>query len=199
MFCIPALYSVMVLFCIEMCGSTFLQQQRDVFCVGCGPVSFMGGLSNECTTAHLRVGSGWRGKRCTAASNLPAEPVAALRGLKRMLYKTRGEGRWETIHSQHWYRLHSKNLMRDKSTDLFDLASGPVVFSQIKSFGHNDETTQQGAYLSLTQLQYKTVRKRLKTNCKKGFLCSCSTTHRRHCIPGFYIKALEVSFLCIYF
>lgn len=87
-----------------------------------------------------------------------------------------------------------ENLTRDRSTDLFDLASGPVVFSQIKSFGHNDETTQQGAYLSLTQLQYKTVGKRQHKKCKKGFLCSRSTTHRRHCIPGFSIKALEVSF-----
>lgn len=114
-------------------------------------------------------GRGQGGKRCTAASNLPAEPVAAFRGLKHMLYKSgrgggsrggQGGGKRSTPNTD--TRLHSQNLTRDKSTDLFDLASGPVVFSQIKSFGHNDETTQQGAYLSLTQLQYKTVGKRQK-------------------------------------
>lgn len=54
----------------------------------------------------------------------------------------------------------------------------------------SNRTSQQGAYLSSTQLQNKTV----DTNCKKGFLCSCSTTHLRHCIPGFYIKLWKFLF-----
>uniref|UniRef100_A0A3Q4GCX2 PiggyBac transposable element-derived protein domain-containing protein n=1 Tax=Neolamprologus brichardi TaxID=32507 RepID=A0A3Q4GCX2_NEOBR len=54
--------------------------------------------------------------------------------------------------------------------------------------------------LDTTMRQHKVLsEKDKKKNCKKGFLCSRSTTHRRHCIPGFYIKALEVSFvLCVY-
>lgn len=48
--------------------------------------------SDESATAHLEVGSG---EQCTTASNLPAEPVAAFRGLKHMLYKTGdGGGGW---------------------------------------------------------------------------------------------------------
>lgn len=70
-----------------------------------------------------------------------------------------------------------KNLTRDKSTDLFDLGSGPVVFTQIKSFGHNDETTQQGAYLSLTQLQYKTVGKRHTKKIVKRAFCVHAQQH----------------------
>lgn len=155
----------MVLFCIVMCGSTLFCSSSSVWAVVRSPSWEAWVMSTpRLTWCSCRV---W-GKQCTASSNLPAEPVAAFCGLKRMLYKMGwgwGRSRRETICSQRWCRLYSKkkkkNMTRDKSTDLIDLASGLVVFSQIKSFGHNDETTQQGAYLSLTQLQYKTVRKRL--------------------------------------
>ncbi len=124
----------MILFYIETCWSTFLQQQLGVFLWA---------------VVQLTSGAGPE-KQITAASNLPAEPVAASRGLKHMLYKTgRGEAGEHPLLTL--IQTSLENLTRDKSTNLFDLASGPVVFSQIKSFGHNDDTTQQGAYLSLTQ------------------------------------------------
>lgn len=139
--------------------------------MGCGLVSQTRGAAWVMRLPQLTSGLGVGGGQCTTASNLPAEPVAAFfRGLKHMLYKMgRGgrEGRrlGPTIHSQH--RLHWKTWRRTNPLTFCDLASGLVVFSQIKSFGHNDETTQQGAYLSLTQLQYKTVRKRQKRKKKQ--------------------------------
>lgn len=74
----------MILFCIETCGSTFfLQQQLGVFqCAVVWPPT-QGGWSDESATAYLGVGDVLGGggrereKRSTAASNLPAEPVAA--------------------------------------------------------------------------------------------------------------------------
>lgn len=190
MCCIPTLYSVMVLFYIEVCGSIFFAAAA-AWCVL--PELWSGllcweVLSDERSSTWSVVGFGGG---CTAASDLPAEPVAASRGLKHAV-QDGGRRKQPTPNTDTDFKK------RDKSTDFFNL-SGLVVFSQIKLFGHNNETTQQGAYLSLTQLQYKTVRKRQKKICKKGFLCSRSTTHWRHCIPGFYIKALEVSFLCIFF
>lgn len=90
MCCIPALYSIMILFCIEMCGSTSF-----CFCSSSSLVCFSGlWFWSEWweRNSSPRGGAGSR-ERCTAASNLPAEPVAAFRGLKHMLYKTRGG--WE--------------------------------------------------------------------------------------------------------
>lgn len=68
--------------------------------------------------------------------------AASFRGLKPAV-RGRAGGR----RNQHRYGLQSKNPHL-------------VVFSPIKLFGHNDETTQRGAHVSVTQLQYKTVGKR---------------------------------------
>lgn len=162
---------------------------------------FCGLWSGNSATAHLGVGPGrWNNVSLLLIYQhnllllfLWTETLWCTRQMRGGWGSVRAGGRAKSTPQQHRKQTSLENLMRNKSSDLF-----AVFFTQIKSFGHDELTSQQGAYLSLTQLQYKTVGKRQK-NCKKGFLCSRSTTHRRHCIPGFYIKALEVSFfVCVF-
>lgn len=206
MCCIPALYSIMILFYIEMCGSTFFAAAAAwLVLAGCGSASCTGWPERRERHSSPRDGAG-SGERCTTASNLPAEPVAALRGLKHMLYTTRGGGLGRragggTRSTPTLIQTSLKNLTRDKSADLFDLPSGPVVFSQIKSFGHNDETTQQGAYLSLTQLQYKTVRKRqkkTKQKCKKGLSVFTLNNTPEALHSWVFYKSFGSFFFCVF-
>lgn len=99
----------------------------------------LGGLSDESATAHLGVGPG-RGNDVPLLLIYQQNLLLLFRGLKHMLYKTWGgwgRGRGQEAGNDPLPTLIQtslENLTRDKSTDLFDLASGPVVFSQIKSF-----------------------------------------------------------------
>lgn len=122
-------------------------------------------------------------KRCDAAASLPAEPVAAFI-LEDWTHAVRGG-------------TGPDRTGQDGTDPLSSFQFGVFFFltDQIVETQRCDNT--RCIFELKTQIQYKTVRKRQK-KCKKGFLCSRSTTHRRHCIPGFSIKALEVS-LFVYF
>lgn len=92
----------MILFCIETCGSTFfLQQQLGVFqCAVVWPPT-QGGWSDESATAYLGVGDVLGGGGERERNDVPLlliyqqNLLLLFRGLKHMLYKTRGGGERE--------------------------------------------------------------------------------------------------------
>lgn len=136
--CIPALYSIMILFCIETCGSTFCS-------------------SLVCFTWLWLVSS-------RVGSDVPLlliyqQNLLLLSWTETYAVQHGGGRRRGAVHSQHWYRLHSKTWRGTNPLTVLIWCQARWLFSQIKSFGNNDDTTQQGAYLSYTQLQYKTVGK----------------------------------------
>lgn len=158
MFCIPILYSIMDLFCIDMGGPTFFAAAWCVL-VGYSPPQEAWVMS----VPRLMLGWAWvgSGEQWNAASNLPAEPVAAFHGLKHILFKTESRVGQEKGKRSAPKTDTDFTQKPDKGQIHWLFRVRPGGFTQIKSFGHNDETTQ-GAYLSLTQLQYKTVGKRQK-------------------------------------
>lgn len=81
-----------IFFCIDMCGPTFSAAD---WCVLVGCVGHSSQQEAQVTWAPpLTLGWGWvgsgPGEQWNAASNLPAEPVAAFHGLKHMLFRDRG-------------------------------------------------------------------------------------------------------------
>lgn len=105
--CIPALYSIMILFLYWNVWVYFLQQ-LGVFYL-----------------AVARLLSG--GERCAAASDLPAESVAAFVDWN-ICCTTRGGQEAGSGPLPTLIQTSLENLTRNKSTDRFDLVSGPVAF-----------------------------------------------------------------------
>lgn len=139
-----------------LCGNVWVYFLCSSLVCFSSPVSSAGGLSGESATAHLRVGSDLKGgKQWNAASNLPAEPVAAFHGLKHNAVQDGGSRAGQTAGQRSTPNIDTDSTQIPNEGQIhrpFRFSRrGLVVFTQIKSFGHNDETTQ-GAYLSLTQL-----------------------------------------------
>lgn len=131
------------------------------------------------------------GERCAAASDLPAESVAAFVDWNNMLNNTGGRRRG-AVHSKHWYKPDEAQIHWP-----FWFGVRPGGFSHRSN---RSETTMIRHKVHIWAIRSYSTRlsEKTTTNCKKGFLCSRSTTHRRHCIPGFSIKALEVVVFVVY-
>lgn len=194
----------MLLFCIETCRFSFTLPAAGCVFRRVGGGAYVPG--------HGQVRSS------TAASSLPAEPVAAFvdwntcctsclgvsygGGGGGWVREAGGGAKTKTLHSQHGYTNLTQTPDGGQIHWSFCCCC-PVCHqawwfpSLIKSLGHDDET-QQGAYLSLTQLQYKTVGNRQK-HVKRAF---CVHAHTGGiAFLGFiyiYIYIWEKHFFCVY-
>lgn len=132
------------------------------------------------------------GERCAAASDLPAESVAAFVDWN-ICWTTRGGRRRGAVHSKHWYKPDEAQIHWP-----FWFGVRPGGFSHRSNRSETTMIRHNKVHIWAIRSYSTRLSEKTTTNCKKGFLCSRSTTHQRHCIPGFSIKALEVVVFVVY-
>lgn len=187
MCCIPALYSIMVLFCIETCGLTSLFIFPPRSSLVCFRGLWFGLLRDESATSDLGSLEG-EGGEMYAASNLPAEPVGCFSWTetRRTRQEGPGEGETMTIHSQHT----DTDFTRKNPT-----RTNPLNFRSRRQACGSPPRSNHSDTRCIHELAAVTVQD--CTHCKKGFLCSRSTDTPEALHSWVFYKSVGSFFWCI--